>query len=74
LFALYCNENQNYSKTKLTMPVLALAASYYPVFGGNISMPGLIYGMKILAQDIRAVIVPNSGHWIAEERLVPEME
>jgi pimeloyl-ACP methyl ester carboxylesterase len=61
-------ENQNYSKTKLTMPVLALAASYYPVFGGNISMPGLIYGMKILAQDVRAVIVPNSGHWIAEEQ------
>jgi pimeloyl-ACP methyl ester carboxylesterase len=50
------------------MPVLALAASYYPVFGGNISMPGLIYGMKILAQDARAVIVPNSGHWIAEEQ------
>jgi hypothetical protein len=50
-------ENQNYSKTKLTMPVLALAASYYPVFGGNISIPGLIYGMKILAQDVRAVIV-----------------
>ena len=50
------------------MPVLALAASYYPVFGGNVSMPGLIYGMKILAQDVRAVIVPNSGHWIAEEQ------
>jgi pimeloyl-ACP methyl ester carboxylesterase len=61
-------ENQNYSKTKLTMPVLALAASYYPVFGGNISMPGLIYGMKILAQDVRAVIVPNSGHWVPEEQ------
>ncbi len=61
-------ENQNYSKTKLSMPVLALAASYYPVFGGNISMPGLIYGMKILAQDVRGVIVPNSGHWIPEEQ------
>ena len=55
-------------KTKLTMPVLALAASHYPVFGGNISMPGLIYGMKILAQDVRAVIVPNSGHWVPEEQ------
>jgi hypothetical protein len=47
-------ENQNYSKIKLTVPVLALAASYYPVFGGNITMPGVIYGMKILAQDVRA--------------------
>ena len=50
------------------MPVFALAASHYPLFGGNISMPGLIYGMKILAQDVRAVIVPNSGHWIPEEQ------
>jgi dipeptidyl aminopeptidase/acylaminoacyl peptidase len=23
--------------------------------------------MKILAQDVRAVVVPNSGHWIPEE-------
>jgi pimeloyl-ACP methyl ester carboxylesterase len=61
-------ENQNYSKTKLTMPVLALAASYYPAFGGNISMPGLLYAMKILAQDVKAVIVPNSGHWVPEEQ------
>jgi len=61
-------ENQNYSKTKLTMPVLALAASYYPAFGGNISMPGLIYAMKILAHDVKAVIVPNSGHWVPEEQ------
>jgi pimeloyl-ACP methyl ester carboxylesterase len=61
-------ENQNYSKTKLTMPVLALAASYYPVFGGNVSMSGLIYGMKILAQNVHGIIVPNSGHWIPEEQ------
>ena len=59
-------QNQNYSKTKLTMPVLAVAASYMPVFGGNIGISGLLYGMKILAQDVRGVIVPNSGHWIAE--------
>jgi pimeloyl-ACP methyl ester carboxylesterase len=61
-------ENQNYSKTKLTMPVLALAASYSPVFGGNVSMSGLIYGMKILAQSVHGIIVPNSGHWIPEEQ------
>jgi pimeloyl-ACP methyl ester carboxylesterase len=61
-------ENQNYSKTKLSMPVLALAASYYPAFGGNISIHGLIYAMKILAQDVRAVVVANSGHWIPEEQ------
>jgi pimeloyl-ACP methyl ester carboxylesterase len=63
-------QNQNYSKTKLTMPVLAVAASYMPVFGGNIGISGVLYGMKILAQDVRGVIVPNSGHWIAEEQPV----
>ncbi len=60
-------QNQNYSKTKLTIPVLAVGASYMPVFGGNISISGILYGMKILAQDVRGVIVPNSGHWIAKE-------
>ena len=32
-------QNQNYSKTKFTMPVLALGGGYIPVFGGNITMP-----------------------------------
>ena len=32
-------QNQNYSKTKLTMPVLALGGGYIPTFGGNITMP-----------------------------------
>ena len=31
-------QNQNYSKTKLTMPVLALGAGYIPTLGGNITM------------------------------------
>ena len=60
-------QNQNYSKTKLTMPVLALGGGYIPVFGGNIAMP-IVYGMKILAQNIQGVTVPNSGHFIPEER------
>ena len=60
-------QNQNYSKTKLSMPVLGLGGGYIPVFGGNITMPSIIYEMKILAQN---VIVPNSGHWIQEEQPV----
>jgi hypothetical protein len=43
-------QNQNYSKTKLTMPVLAVGGGYIPAFGGNITMPSIIYGMKLLAQ------------------------
>ena len=61
-------QNQNYSKTKLTMPVLALGGGYIPTFGGNITMPTIIYGMKILAQNVTGITVPNSGHFIPEEQ------
>lgn len=61
-------QNQNYSKTKLTMPVLALGGSFIPVLGGNITMPSIIYGMKILAQNVTGITVPNSGHFIPEEQ------
>src|SRR5918911_3066051 len=60
-------QNMNYSKTKLTMPVLALGGGYLPLFGGNITMP-IVYGMKLLAQNVQGIIVPNSGHYIAEEQ------
>ena len=61
-------QNQNYSKTKLTMPVLALGGGYIPTLGGNITMPTVIYGMKILAQNVTGITVPNSGHYIPEEQ------
>jgi pimeloyl-ACP methyl ester carboxylesterase len=61
-------QNQNYSKTKLPMPVLALGGSYIPVLGGNITMPSIIYGMQQLAENVQGIKVPNSGHFIAEEQ------
>jgi pimeloyl-ACP methyl ester carboxylesterase len=61
-------QNMNYSKTKLTMPVLALGAGYIPVLGGNVTMPSIVYGMKLLAQNVEGITVPNSGHWIPEEQ------
>ena len=61
-------QNEEYSKTKLTMPVLALGGGYIPTFGGNITMPTVIYGMKKLAQNVTGITVPNSGHFIPEER------
>ena len=61
-------QNENYSKTKLIMSVLALGAGYIPVLGGNITMPSIVYGMKILAQNVQGITVPNSGHWIPEEQ------
>jgi len=61
-------QNQNYSQTKLTMPVLALGGSYIPVLGGNITMPTIIYGMQQLADNVTGIAVPNSGHFIPEEQ------
>ena len=60
-------ENQNYSKTKLTMPVLAVYGSYYPAFGGNVTINPALYSMKALAQNVRGIQIPNSGHWSPEE-------
>jgi pimeloyl-ACP methyl ester carboxylesterase len=60
-------QNENYSKTKLTMPVLALGAGYIPTFGGNPNTAAE-NGMKMLAQNVTGIIVPNSGHFIAEEQ------
>ena len=48
-------QNMNYSKIKLTMPVLALGGGYVPTFGGNITMPTVIYGMKILLKMCRVL-------------------
>ena len=61
-------QNENYSKTKLTMPVLAVGAGYIPAFGGNVTINYALYGMNALAQNVTGIQVPNSGHWIPEER------
>ena len=61
-------QNQNYSQTKLPMPVLALGGSYIPVLGGNITLPSIVYGMQQLAENVTGIRVPNSGHFIAEEQ------
>jgi pimeloyl-ACP methyl ester carboxylesterase len=60
-------QNENYSKTNLTMPVLAIGAGYIPAFGGN---PNTAAGdvMKMLAQNVTGITVPNSGHYIQEEQ------
>jgi pimeloyl-ACP methyl ester carboxylesterase len=60
-------QNQNYSKTKLTMPVLALGAGYHK-YEGNVTMPLVIYGMQQVAENVQGIIVPNSGHWVPEEQ------
>ena len=61
-------QNMNYSKSNLTMPVLAMGAGYIPAFGGNIPMQSIVYGMRMLTQNVQGVTVPNSGHFIPEEQ------
>jgi pimeloyl-ACP methyl ester carboxylesterase len=61
-------QNENYSKTKLTMPVLAFGAGNIPGFGGDVPINYALYGMQKLAQNVTGIKVPLSGHWIPEER------
>ncbi len=61
-------QNQNYSKTKITMPVLTVGAGYIPALRSNVTMPTIAYGMQTLAQNARGILVPSSGHWIPEEQ------
>jgi pimeloyl-ACP methyl ester carboxylesterase len=61
-------QNMNYSKTKLTIPVLALTGGFTPAFGGNVTMNSALYGMQQVAENVTGITVPNSGHWIPEEQ------
>jgi pimeloyl-ACP methyl ester carboxylesterase len=45
------------SKTALNYPLLIMSKT-----------PAIIYAMKILAQNVKGVTVPNSGHFIPEEQ------
>ena len=54
-------QNEEYSNVKLPMPILAL--------GGQCSFGNAaLESMRMVATDVRGGIVPDSGHWIPEER------
>ena len=44
------------------MTGLALGAGYTKI-GGNITINYVLNGMKLLAQNVQGITVPNSGHW-----------
>jgi pimeloyl-ACP methyl ester carboxylesterase len=64
------NEEQNkaLSETKLQIPVLALGGDIYPALGGDAPGNFALDSTQGLANNVRGVIVPLSGHYIAEER------
>jgi pimeloyl-ACP methyl ester carboxylesterase len=54
------NDFAGLSKTKLTMPVLAMA-------GEKASAAILIPQMNLVAENVTAVVLKNTGHWLMEE-------
>ena len=44
-----------------------MGGGYIPTFGGNITMPTIVYGMRF-TQNVTGITVPNSGHYIPEEQ------
>jgi pimeloyl-ACP methyl ester carboxylesterase len=64
------NEEQNkvLSETKLQMPVLALGGDIYPALGGDAPGNFALDSTQSLTENVKGVIVPLSGHYIAEEQ------
>lgn len=55
-------DNAIYEQTKLTMPVLAL--------GGSASLGSSVAAqVREYATDVTGLVVPDTGHWLYEERL-----
>jgi len=53
-------QNQQRKNTRLTLPVLAI--------GGEEALgQGVIDTMKLVADDVQGIIIPGSGHWVAEQ-------
>lgn len=60
-------ENKELAKTKLEMPVL--------VIGGEKAMGApLLASLKLVANDVQGVILPNTGHWLMEENTEETMK
>jgi pimeloyl-ACP methyl ester carboxylesterase len=53
-------QNAQRAKQRLTLPVLAI--------GGALSLGEAVAGtMNLVADHVRSVVIPDSGHWLAEE-------
>jgi pimeloyl-ACP methyl ester carboxylesterase len=53
-------QNEQRKATRLTMPVLAIG-------GEESSGEGPGNTLKLVADDVQAVVLPGSGHWVAEQ-------
>ena len=53
-------QNRRRMARRLTLPVLAIG-------GANSGGEGVADTMKLVADDVRGVVIPRCGHWVAEE-------
>jgi len=53
-------QNEQRKKKRLTLPVLAIG-------GAKSAGEGVVNTMKLVADNVQSVIIPESGHWVAEE-------
>jgi pimeloyl-ACP methyl ester carboxylesterase len=68
-FAQDATDFEQFSKTKLTMPMLVLT-------GEKASGNGLIEQARLVATDVRGVVIQGSGHWLMEEagpQVIPQL-
>jgi pimeloyl-ACP methyl ester carboxylesterase len=61
-------QNKALSETKLQIPILALGGDIYPAFGGDAPSNFALDPTQGLAENVKGVIIPLSGHYIAEEQ------
>jgi pimeloyl-ACP methyl ester carboxylesterase len=67
-FPVNAEQNKVLSETKLQIPVLALGGDIYPALGGDAPGNFALDSTQGLAENVKGVIVPLSGHYIPEER------
>jgi pimeloyl-ACP methyl ester carboxylesterase len=60
-------DNQNFAKSKLQMPVLTIA-------GEKAVGDALAIQARDLGTNVTAITFPNTGHWLMEERPVETRE
>jgi pimeloyl-ACP methyl ester carboxylesterase len=59
-FPITVAQNKQRAATRLTLPVLAI--------GGALNLGGQVGdAMKMAADDVQSLVIPGSGHWVAEE-------
>lgn len=63
--------NNETSKDKLAMPILAVSGEVSPFGGGDAKPNYSLESAKLLANNVSEIIMPFSGHWIPEEQPGP---